>query len=121
MPSSFWEMSALEFAGAIRVTSGDLDGLSPKWKRGSGRWVRDVLVWNHGTFLFRTVLVPIDQCTGERRAGASELKRLGDAPVVVEVTSEEVTLEVAARTEHRSRVIGPNVSRVEGSPDAVTT
>jgi hypothetical protein len=34
-----------EFAGAIRVSGGDVDGLSPKWKRGSGRWVRDVLVW----------------------------------------------------------------------------
>ena len=35
-----------EFAGAIRVSGGDVDGLSPKWKRGSGRWVRDVLVWS---------------------------------------------------------------------------
>jgi hypothetical protein len=35
-----------EFAGAIRVSGGDVDGLSPKWKRGSGRWVRDVLAWS---------------------------------------------------------------------------
>jgi hypothetical protein len=33
-----------EFAGVIRVPSGDIDGLSPKWKRGSGRWVRDALL-----------------------------------------------------------------------------
>jgi hypothetical protein len=26
-----------EFTGAIRVSSGDIDGLGPKWKRGSGR------------------------------------------------------------------------------------
>jgi hypothetical protein len=32
-----------EFPGAIRVTRGDIDGLGPKWKRGFGRWVRDVL------------------------------------------------------------------------------
>jgi Protein of unknown function (DUF2550) len=38
-----------EFAGAIRVSSGAVDGLSLKWKRGSGHWVRDVLVWSKGT------------------------------------------------------------------------
>jgi hypothetical protein len=31
-----------EFAGAIRVSGGAVGGLSLKWKRGSGRWVRDV-------------------------------------------------------------------------------
>ena len=34
------------FAGAIRVSSGDTDGLSKKWKRGAGHWVGDVLDWN---------------------------------------------------------------------------
>jgi Sec-independent protein translocase protein TatA len=33
-----------EFAGAIRVSGGVVEGLSPKWKHGSGRRVRDVLV-----------------------------------------------------------------------------
>jgi hypothetical protein len=33
-----------EFLGAVRVSRGDVQGLRPKWKRGSGRWVRDVLV-----------------------------------------------------------------------------
>jgi hypothetical protein len=28
-----------EFAGAIRVSGGDVEGLSLKWRRGSGRWV----------------------------------------------------------------------------------
>ena len=32
------------FAGAIRVKSGDLEGLGSSWKRGYGRWVHDVLV-----------------------------------------------------------------------------
>jgi hypothetical protein len=40
-------------AGAIRVSSGDLDGLSPKWKRGSGRWVRNVLVWSKAPLMLR--------------------------------------------------------------------
>jgi len=35
-----------EFTGAIRVSSGQVSGLRSKWMRGSGRWVRDVLVWN---------------------------------------------------------------------------
>ena len=30
--------------GAIRVVDGEVPGLGPKWKRGYGRWVRDVLV-----------------------------------------------------------------------------
>jgi hypothetical protein len=32
------------FRGAIRVTGEEIDGLSPKWRRGYGHWVRDVLV-----------------------------------------------------------------------------
>ena len=35
-----------EFAGAIRVSGGHIDGLSLKGKRGSGRCVRDVMVWS---------------------------------------------------------------------------
>ena len=41
------------FAGAIRVSDGHVDGLSPKWKRGSARWTRDVLVWSKAPFLYR--------------------------------------------------------------------
>jgi hypothetical protein len=33
------------FKGAIRVVEGEVPGLGHKWKRGYGRWVRDVLVW----------------------------------------------------------------------------
>ena len=33
------------FHGAIKVTRGEIPGLSAKWKRGYGRWVREVLVW----------------------------------------------------------------------------
>ena len=37
-----------EFFGAVRVTGGDVHGLKSTWKRGSGRWVRAVLVWSTG-------------------------------------------------------------------------
>ena len=33
------------FKGAVRVVEGEVPGLGAKWQRGSGRWVRDVLVW----------------------------------------------------------------------------
>jgi len=69
-----------EFAGAIRVSSGLIDGIGPNWKRGSGRWVRDVLVWSNRLLLFRNVLIPVDRVAGERQAGAGEVKRLGSCP-----------------------------------------
>jgi hypothetical protein len=36
-----------EFAGAIRVPGGEIEGSSPKWKHGSGRWVRGIRRENH--------------------------------------------------------------------------
>ena len=36
-----------EFAQAIRVPDGEVEGLSPKWKHGSGRWVRGIRRENH--------------------------------------------------------------------------
>jgi Protein of unknown function (DUF2550) len=33
------------FKGAVRVVDGEVSGLGPRWQRGYGRWVRDVLVW----------------------------------------------------------------------------
>jgi hypothetical protein len=96
-----------EFAGAIRVSSGDLDGLSPKWKRGSGRWVRNVLVWSKAPLMFRNELVPVDRLSGEHQARAGEVKRLGDSPIVVEFTADGAKIEVAAKAEHRELVTGP--------------
>jgi Protein of unknown function (DUF2550) len=109
-----------EFAGAIRVTSGDIDGLSPKWKRGSGRWVRHVLVWNNAPFMFRTELMPVDQCSGEHHAPAGELRRLGDKPIVAEFVCEGAKIEVAARAEHRALVIGSMSTRSTPEPPTTT-
>jgi hypothetical protein len=39
-----WVRQPDTFKGAIRVVDGEVSGLGPKWQRGSGRWVRDVLV-----------------------------------------------------------------------------
>jgi hypothetical protein len=96
-----------EFAGAIRVSGGDVDGLGPKWKRGSGRWVRDVLVWSKAPLMFRNELVPVDRLVGEHPEHSDGVKRLGDEPVVIEFASGEARIEVAAKAEHRGLVTGP--------------
>lgn len=96
-----------EFVGAVRVTRGDVHGLKSAWMRGSGRWVRDVLVWSKGPFLYRDYLVPVDSVIGERTARPGEVKRLGDEPVVVGFDSGDDMIEVAARVEHRALVAGP--------------
>jgi hypothetical protein len=105
-----------EFAGAIRVSSGDVDGLSPKWKRGSGRWVRDVLVWAKAPLLVRNELIPVDRLCGEHPAHADGLKRLGDKPVVIEFASGNAKIEVAARAEHHALVTGPMTASPTPAP-----
>jgi Protein of unknown function (DUF2550) len=49
-----------EFAGTIRVSRGAIEGLSPKWKRGFGRWVRDVLVWSKAPLMLSNELIPVE-------------------------------------------------------------
>ena len=105
-----------EFAGAIRVSGGDVDGLSPKWKRGSGRWVRDVFVWTRAPLLVRNELIPVDRLCGERPGRADGLKRLGDQPVVIEFAFGGAKIEVAARAEHRALVTGPMTTSPTPAP-----
>jgi hypothetical protein len=95
------------FRGAIRVAGGDVDGLSPKWHRGYGRWVRDVLVWTKGPFLFRNELVAVDGVGKQRRAAPDEVKRLGDRPVVIRVTAGAAQVELAADAHRAERLLGP--------------
>jgi hypothetical protein len=95
------------FRGSTRLASGELDGVGPKWKRGYGRWVRDVLVWTKAPLLLRNELVPADRLDGERPAAVGELKRLGDGPIVVAFISGEARVEIAANRTDRQRVLGP--------------
>jgi hypothetical protein len=95
------------FPGAIRVASGEHEGLGSKWKRGYGRWVRDVLVWTKAPLLIRNELVPVDRLHGERPGAPGEVKRLGDGPVVIALAVGEARLEVAASSERRARLLGP--------------
>jgi hypothetical protein len=95
------------FRGVIRVSSGEVDGLRPKWGRGYGRWVRDVLVWTKGPFLFRNELVASDGLDQQRPARTDEVKRLGDHPVVTRVRTGNATVAVAARDHDGELVLGP--------------
>jgi hypothetical protein len=94
------------FHGAIRVSDGEIDGLRAKWNRGYGRWVRDVLVWTKGPFLFRNELVAADGLDGQRRAEPDEIKRL-DEPTVVRVKAGAATVEVAAESDDAELLLGP--------------
>jgi len=105
-----------EFAGAIRVSGGDVDGLGPKWKRGSGRWVRDILVWTRAPLLVRNELIPVDRLCGEQPGHADGLKRLGDKPVVIEFATGSAKIEVAGSAEHRALVTGPMTASPTPAP-----
>jgi hypothetical protein len=97
------------FKGAIRVVDGEVSGLGPKWKRGYGRWVRDVLVWAKAPALFRNELVAVDGLAGEVRAAeAGEVKRLGDDPVIVPLAADGgARVEVATPADSREQALGP--------------
>jgi hypothetical protein len=95
------------FRGAIRVASGEIDGLRPKWRRGYGRWVRDILVWTKAPFLFRNELVAIESLDEQRPARPGEIKRLGDNPVVARLSTDTATAEVAARADDGELLVGP--------------
>jgi len=95
------------FRGAIKVGSGEIDGLSSKWRRGYGRWVRDVLVWTKAPFLFRNEIVAIDGLEEQRSAGSGEVKRLGEHPMVIRLRAGRATVDVAAAADDREQLLGP--------------
>jgi len=97
------------FKGAIRVVQGEVPGLKAKWKRGHGRWIRDVLVWNKAPFGFRNEFVAAEALAGEIRvAGPGEIKRLGKHPAVIPVTADEgARIEIAVTEDGREQAHGP--------------
>jgi hypothetical protein len=97
------------FKGAIRVVDGEVSGLGPKWQRGYGRWVRDVLVWTKAPLPFRNELVAVDGVAGEGRAAEpGEVKRVGSDPVILLVAADGgARVEIAAAGAVRGRALGP--------------
>ena len=95
------------FHGAIRVTNGAVDGFRPKWTRGCGRWVRDVLAWAKAAFLFRNELMALDGVGEHRPAAPGDVKRLGSDPIIVILKDGTATVEIAAHSDDLDRVSGP--------------
>ena len=97
------------FKGAVRVVDGEVPGLGPKWQRGYGRWVRDVLVWTKKPLLFRNELVAVDGLAGEARAAEpGEVKRVGSDPVILPLAADGgARIEVATASDDRGRALGP--------------
>jgi hypothetical protein len=96
-----------DFQGAIRVVGGDVDGFGSRWRRGHGRWVRNVLVWSKAPLLLRNEIVPIDGLGGVRTARQGEVKRLGASPLVVDLSTNGAMLQIASKKEHRALTVGP--------------
>jgi Protein of unknown function (DUF2550) len=95
------------FRGVIRISSGEIDGLPSKWRRGYGRWVRDVLVWTKPPFFFRNELVATDGLDEQRPALPDEVKRLGDHPIVAQLRIGDATVAVAAHGDESELLLGP--------------
>jgi hypothetical protein len=95
------------FPGAIRVTAGKHDGFGPKWRRGYGRWVRDVFVWTKKPFLFRNELVAIDGFQATRAAHDGEIKRMGDSPAVIELVADGAVIQIAVHGKDQELALGP--------------
>jgi hypothetical protein len=106
------------FRGAIRVVSGDIDGLGAKWSRGYGHWIRDVLVWTKAPFLFRNQLLAGDGLHELRAAQPHEVKRLGDHPVMVQVGVGSAIVELAAGSDDTRLLLGPYPEPVGASGHA---
>ena len=96
------------FQGAIRVAGGEVEGLGEKWRHGYGRWVRDVLLWTKAPLLLQNDILPSDGYNGERSEAAGQIKRLGDAPIVVNLRTGSATVEIAAAAEDRALLLGPH-------------
>ncbi|MDB5125742.1 MAG: hypothetical protein JWP94_3871 [Mucilaginibacter sp.] len=108
------------FKGAVRVVGGEVPGLGAAWRRGYGRWVRDVLVWERAPLLFRSEFVLAHALAGpSRSAGPGEVKRLGKQVVVVPIRVQGgARIEVAAQAAAQERARGPLPGRGPGQGSA---
>jgi len=96
------------FRGAVRIIDGDVPGLAVKWKRGYGRWVREILVWTKAPFLFRNELVVADSlAAGARTAKPGEVRRLGKHPTLLAVAVEGGARIELASADGPDRALGP--------------
>jgi hypothetical protein len=91
------------FAGAIRVVGGKVDGLKPKWRRGFGRWVRDVFVWTKGPVLTKDLRRDeITLVVGRLRARTEEQFELAGLAQTIEPEHFYPTVHAAVHAFARS-------------------
>lgn len=93
------------FPGAFRVIA--VDGFRPKWTRGYGRWVRDVLVWAKAPFLFRSELTAMDSVGEHRPTAPGYGERRGSDPIIGVLKAGTATVDIPAHSVDLDRVSGP--------------
>ena len=98
------------FPCAARVGTGQLDLIGEKWKRGVGRWERDVLIFAKVPSLYSFAAAAVDSliATDVRPAQPKEVRFMGDSLVVVPfVVASGTRVELAVKPEHLPRSAGP--------------
>ncbi|MGD9893481.1 MAG: hypothetical protein AB7R89_07020 [Dehalococcoidia bacterium] len=102
------------FDAKIRATSGAVEGAGPKWSSGSAWWVSNVLVLAGGPARTRYTLLPVSRAMPEaiHPAQPDQVKRMGDAPVIVPfLLDPSGAVEVAVRSGNEYRALGPFMDR----------
>ena len=82
-----------------------------RWTRGHAIWVSDVFAWRASPAAWKEGLEQVTDASLHEHLDAEtakKLHRLGDSPVVASLTLVGgVVIDVAARAEHRSALMGP--------------
>jgi hypothetical protein len=83
---------------------------SRRWRPGHAIWIHDVFVFRGSPAAWDESLLwvtdlDVHEADAEQR---QTLRRVGDGPVVATMTIDDgATIEIAARAEHRDRLLGP--------------
>jgi len=92
------------------MNSGTTDLLGAKWKRGVGRWERDVFIFAKvpSVYSFTTVAADALDASNVRPAREGEVRRMGEALLVYPfVAASGVTFELAVQPEDATLAAGP--------------
>jgi hypothetical protein len=69
--------------------------------------LNDVLAWTKAPFLFGNELALTNKLDEQRPARTDEVKRLGDNPSVIRVTTDGATVDVAAKADDTELLLDP--------------
>jgi hypothetical protein len=100
------------FKTKIRLHHGEVPGLDESWPRlpSYARWVHDVLIVHRGMALVRSAAYPVTSCTA-LPVSAEPPRRLGDAPLSVELTLDGGAIaEMAVPSEASDFLLEPAVA-----------